>query len=206
MTNFSRCNMRHGKAYAFFMASVALIAIAPASYAETAAPAVDTAGNGNLDVVVVGSGETRSVSTLVPSNLDALPPGTSIQKALNMLPGVSAQSIDALGVNEQSLSLQVRGFSTTHLGYTLDGMPLGDGAYNNCNGLKINQTIGSEKTARTFIRFDTGEYQGLSAYVSDPCKRQIWGDATIRVQKACRYRPMDIDCSSSCKAPLSKTA
>ncbi|WP_341897001.1 TonB-dependent receptor [Sphingobium sp. YR657] len=223
MTNFSRRNMRHGKAYAFFMASVALVAIAPASYAETAAtaaPALDTAGNGNVDIVVVGSGETRSVSTLVPSNLDALPPGTSIQKALNMLPGVSAQSIDALGVNEQSLSLQVRGFSTTHLGYTLDGMPLGDGAYNNYNGLtisralisenlgradlatgiaglaiastsnlggaviytssdpskdlglKVSQTIGSEKTARTFVRFDTGEYQGLSAYVSGHHSRQ----------------------------------
>ena len=88
-----------------------------------------TAGPDQVDeIVVIGTGETRSVSTLVPSNLEMLPPGTSIQKALNILPGVMSQSIDALGVNEQSLSLQVRGFSTTHLGYSLDGMPLGDGA------------------------------------------------------------------------------
>jgi iron complex outermembrane receptor protein len=79
-------------------------------------------------VVVVGSGQTRSVSTLLPSNLTAQPPGASVQKSLNILPGVSAQSIDPLGVNEQSMTLQVRGFSTTHLGYTLDGMPLGGGA------------------------------------------------------------------------------
>ena len=165
-------------------------------------------------VVVVGSGQTRSVSTLLPSNLDVLPPGTSVQKALNFLPGVMAQSIDALGLNEQSLSLQVRGFSTTHLGYTLDGMPLGDGAYNNYNGLTISralisenlgqadlatgiaglsipstsnlggaliytssnpkkafgvsasQTFGSEDTSRTFLRVDTGEHGGFSAYVS----------------------------------------
>jgi iron complex outermembrane receptor protein len=77
-----------------------------------------------------------------------LPPGTSIQKALNFLPGVSAQSIDALGVNEQSLSLQVRGFNTTHLGYTLDGMPLGDGAYNNYNGLTISRALISENLGR----------------------------------------------------------
>lgn len=77
------------------------------------------------EIVVVGSGQTRSVSTLTPANLETLPPGTSVQKALNFLPGVSAQSIDALGVNEQSLTLQVRGFNTTHLGYTLDGVPLG---------------------------------------------------------------------------------
>lgn len=166
------------------------------------------------EIVVVGSGETRSVSTLLPQNLDVLPPGTSIQKALNVLPGVMAQSIDALGVNEQSLSLQVRGFNTTHLGYSLDGMPLGDGAYNNYNGLTISralisenlgradlatgiaglsipstsnlggamiytssnprqemggsasQTVGSENSLRTFLRFDTGEHSGFSAYVS----------------------------------------
>jgi iron complex outermembrane receptor protein len=179
------------------------------------APPVNAAdGSGAGDIVVIGSGQTRSVSTLLPANLDALPPGTSVQKALNFLPGVSAQSIDALGVNEQSMSLQVRGFSSTHLGYTLDGMPLGDGAYNNYNGLTINralisenlaradlatgiaglgipstsnlggavtyvssdphkdmglafsQTFGSDDGARTFVRLDTGEHGGFSAYLS----------------------------------------
>ena len=81
-------------------------------------------------------------------NLAVQPPGTSVQKALNILPGVMAQSIDALGVNEQSLTLQVRGFSTTHLGYTLDGMPLGDGAYNNYNGLTISRALISENLGR----------------------------------------------------------
>ncbi|MDC7683001.1 TonB-dependent receptor [Asticcacaulis sp. BYS171W] len=166
------------------------------------------------EIVVVGKGQTRSVSTLLPANLDVVPPGTSVQKALNYLPGVMAQSIDALGTNEQSLSLQVRGFNTTHLGYSLDGVPLGDGAYNNYNGLTISralisenlgradlatgiaglslpstsnlggaliytssnphkelgvsasQTFGSEDSARTFLRFDTGEYNGFSAYLS----------------------------------------
>ncbi len=130
------------------------------------------------------------------------------------MPGVNAQSIDALGVNEQSLSISVRGFNTTRLGYTLDGMPLGDGAYNNYNGLtisraliaenlgradlsmasatwasprpatsagaityvtsdprrelglKASQSLGSDSTQRTFLRVDTGEHAGFSAYVS----------------------------------------
>ncbi|MES2290741.1 MAG: TonB-dependent receptor [Pseudomonadota bacterium] len=186
-------------------------AATPAHAADAPATAGNTEGD---DIVVIGSGETRSVQTLLPSNLDVLPPGTSVQKALNFLPGVSAQSIDALGTNEQSLSLQVRGFNTTHLGYTLDGMPLGDGAYNNYNGLTISralisenlaradlatgiaglaiastsnlggaliytssdpkkdpaitasQTIGSENSLRTFVRFDTGEHDGFSAYLS----------------------------------------
>lgn len=165
-------------------------------------------------VVVIGTGQTRSVSTLLPQNQVQLPPGTSVQKSLNILPGVSAQSIDALGVNEQSLTLQVRGFSTTHLGYTLDGMPLGDGAYNNYNGLTISralisenlgradlatgiaglsiastsnlggaviyttstpkeefaavgsQTFGTNDSRRSFVRVDTGDINGFSAYLS----------------------------------------
>lgn len=190
--------------------------------ADTPAPkAADAAENTELDaVVIVGTGATRSVNTLTPQSLEVLPPGTSVQKALNFLPGVNAQSIDALGVNEQSLSLQVRGFNTTHLGYSLDGMPLGDGAYNNYNGLTIsralisenlgradlatgiaglsipstsnlggallytsaepkkemgfaiNGTIGSEDTRRTFMRFDIGEHDGFSGYVSGQYSEQ----------------------------------
>lgn len=184
------------------------------------APAAPADSNEVDQIVVIGSGQTRSVSTLLPESLEVLPPGSSIQKALNFLPGVSAQSIDALGVNEQSLSLQVRGFNTTHLGYTLDGMPLGDGAYNNYNGLTIsralisenlgradlatgiaglgiastsnlggaliytssdphkdfgvsaNGTLGSEDSARTFLRIDSGEHGGLSAYLSGQYSQQ----------------------------------
>lgn len=196
---------------------IASVAVSAQANAQDVTP-VEEGESG--DIVVIGSGETRSVSTLLPSNLEVLPPGTSVQKALNFLPGVSAQSIDALGVNEQSLSLQVRGFSTTHLGYTLDGMPLGDGAYNNYNGLTISralisenlgradlatgiaglgipstsnlggaltyfssdpkqqfgltasQTVGSEDSLRSFVRVDTGEHGGFSAYLSGQYSEQ----------------------------------
>jgi len=112
----------------------------PTPVADADAPAEAPAP----EIVVVGSGQSRSVSTLTPSGLDVLPPGTSLQKSLNFLPGVMAQSIDALGLNEQSMTLQIRGFSTTHLGYTLDGMPLGDGSYNNYNGLSISRALISD--------------------------------------------------------------
>lgn len=150
----------------------------PPTKATDAAPG-EADANPAPDIVVIGSGETRSVSTLLPANLDALPPGTSVQKALNLLPGVSAQSIDALGVNEQSLSLQVRGFSTTHLGYTLDGMPLGDGAYNNYNGLTISRALISENLGRADLATgiaglgipSTSNLGGAVTYVSsDPHK------------------------------------
>jgi iron complex outermembrane receptor protein len=129
--------------------SASVLAIAACLSCATQAQAADAAAGNEVDaIVVVGSGQTRTVTTLTPQNLEVLPPGASVQKALNVLPGVSAQAIDALGLNEQSLSLQVRGFNTTHLGYTLDGVPLGDGAYNNYNGLTISRALISDNLAR----------------------------------------------------------
>ncbi len=130
--------------------AAALAATACFTFVAQAADAQSAATDGSdvESVVVIGSGQSRSVSTLLPSNLTVQPPGTSVQKLLNILPGVMAQSVDPLGVNEQSLTLQVRGFSTTHLGYTLDGMPLGDGAYNNYNGLTISRALISENLGR----------------------------------------------------------
>ncbi len=58
-----------------------------AAQAEAAeAPSAATDSNEVESITVIGSGETRSVSTLLPSNLDVLPPGASVQKSLNFLP------------------------------------------------------------------------------------------------------------------------
>lgn len=51
-------------------------------------------------VSVIGQGETRQVQRIVPEDQKVLPPGTSPQKILNRLPGVSVQSNDAFGANE----------------------------------------------------------------------------------------------------------
>src|ERR1700744_1455541 len=120
----------------------------PPLEAARAQEAQDASATQIESVVVVGSGETRSVSPLLPHSLETLRPRPSRQKSLNNRPGVMAQSIDALVLNEQSMTLQVRGFSTTHLGYTLDGMPLGDNAYNNYNGLTISRALISDDLGR----------------------------------------------------------
>nr|WP_254063245.1 TonB-dependent receptor [Rhodanobacter sp. L36] len=117
---------------------------------DTTTPATTSAGDASSTskdakdlaaVSVVGSGESRQVQRVTPKSLAVLPPGTSLQKVLNYLPGVNAQSVDAMGLNEQSMTMSLRGFSSTQLGYTLDGMPLGDSSYNNYNGLSISRAL-----------------------------------------------------------------
>ncbi|KAG1321195.1 hypothetical protein G6F63_013899 [Rhizopus arrhizus] len=101
-----------------------------------------------LDTVsVIGQGETRQVQRITAVDKQVLPPGTSGQKILDRLPGVSVQSNDAFGANEESQTISLRGFDKSRLGYTLDGIPLGDNSYGNYNGLSIARAIIAENLA-----------------------------------------------------------
>lgn len=174
------------------LAAALSIALAPAAWAQDAAPTSSTPSATTLDAVsVIGSGEARQVQRITRENLDILPPGTSLQKTLNLLPGVNAQSADALGTNEQSMTLSLRGFNSTRLGYTLDGVPLGDGAYNNYNGLTINRALISENMAGAELAVgigslgtpSTSNLGGTISYTSDRPAQEL-GPAWCRPSAA----------------------
>jgi iron complex outermembrane receptor protein len=130
--------MKHARS-ALFLALAAAVAFQ--AHAEDAPPPKTQ----DLEAVsVIGQGETRQVQRIVPEDQKVLPPGTSPQKILNRLPGVNVESNDAFGANEESQSITLRGFNTTRLGYTLDGLPLGDNAYGNYNGLNISRALIAE--------------------------------------------------------------
>lgn len=190
------------------------IAVALVPLVASANP--DAASNAAvLDAVnVVGTGETRQVQELGREELARQPAGTSALKLLGKLPGVHFTSADPWGNYEWSTRLNIRGFNQNQLGFTLDGIPLGDMSYGNHNGLHISraliaenlgfaevsqgsgaldtasssnlggtvrfasrgpqaergatlaQTVGSDDTLRTFARYDTGDLDGFSAFLS----------------------------------------
>ena len=109
---------------------------------DLSAQAADTATVN--EIVVLGRGATRQVQTLSRADIEVLAPATSPIKALEKLPSVNFQSADPLGVNEYSTSISVRSFGQTQLGYTLDGMPLGNMSYGSFNGLHISRAAISE--------------------------------------------------------------
>ncbi|MGV7209131.1 TonB-dependent receptor [Oxalobacteraceae bacterium A2-2] len=200
---------------------------APGAAAPVAAavPAADTAAAdgseaaaaaaGPIATVEVATRKSRSSVELGKTEMQKILPGINPLKALQTLPGVSFQTADPWGNNEQNLSLFIHGFSGQQLGYTLDGVPLGDQQYGNYNGLSpqraitsenvgsvilssgagdlatastsnlggtietfssnplpnrnlaVQQTVGSHKTSRTYLRYDTGSFgDGNSAYIS----------------------------------------
>ncbi|CDG82006.1 TonB-dependent receptor [Janthinobacterium agaricidamnosum] len=203
-------------------AQTAVAAAVAAAASDMAAPMADAAASSSgavdatpIATVEVSSNKTRSSVALNKAEIQKILPGTNPLKALETLPGVAFQTADPWGNNEQNLSLFVHGFSGQQLGYTMDGVPLGDQQYGNYNGLSpqravisenvssvvlssgagdlatastsnlggtietyssdplarqggsIQQTVGSHKTSRTFLRYDSGVFgEGNSAYIS----------------------------------------
>ncbi|GAA0724771.1 TonB-dependent receptor [Dokdonella soli] len=121
--------------------------VAPADPADAAASA---APNETLDTIsVVGQGETRQVQRVSQGDSTVLPPGASPLKVLDKLPGVHFESADPFGNYEWSTRISLRGFNQYRLGFTLDGIPLGDMSYGNNNGLHISRALIAENLGGT---------------------------------------------------------
>ncbi|MEY4619263.1 MAG: hypothetical protein RIS65_435 [Pseudomonadota bacterium] len=127
---------------------------APAMAQQSNAPT--TADSEEAEIVVFGQGETRQVQEVSSKELLILAPGTSPLKAIEKLPSVNFQSADPFGTYEWSSRVSIRGFNQNQLGYTLDGIPLGDSSYGNNNGLHIGRAIISENIGVTRVSQGSG--------------------------------------------------
>lgn len=147
-----------------------------------------TTGAGDEDeIVVVGQGQTRQVQELGQSDIAVLTPGTSPLKAIEKLPGVNFQAADPFGAYEWAQRVSIRGFNQNQLGFTLDGIPLGDASYGNVNGLHISRAIISENIAQTLVSQGSGSIAtqatnnlgGTIEFVSADPARDFGLDASI---------------------------
>ena len=73
------------------------------------------------------------------------------------------QSADPYGSYEWSTRITVRGFNQNRMGFTLDGVPLGDMTYGNHNGLHISRAIPTELVDSVTLSQGTGSLATASA-------------------------------------------
>lgn len=163
-------------------AAPAAVAAADAATAPGAGvanvPAADApVTDGPMASVEIASRKTRSSVAMNKNDIQKLLPGINPLKALQNLPGVSFQTADPWGNNEQNLSLFVHGFGGQQLGYTLDGVPLGDQQYGNYNGLSPQRAVISENVRSVVLSSGAGDLGTASTsnlggtietYSSDP--------------------------------------
>jgi len=158
MTYQFRNRLRAGAAS---IAALAVLAATPA-FAEEAA--VDAAADGGdvEEIVVLGQGQARQVQELGAADIALEVSGISPLKAIDKLPGVNFQAADPFGAYEWSARISIRGFSQNQLGFTLDGVPLGDMNYGNHNGLHISRAIISENVGRVEVAQGAGSLAAAS--------------------------------------------
>jgi len=151
----ARTNLR---ATLFLATALGALASRGAVWAQPAAPAAadSDASSAVTEVVVTAAKTTRSSVTIGGEETQKLLPGVSPLKAIESLPGVVFETADPWGNNEQNEALFVHGFSTQQLGYTMDGVPLGDQQYGNYNGLSPSRALSSENVDRVVLSSGAG--------------------------------------------------
>lgn len=107
--------------------------------------------------VLIQAQKSRSGFKLGERALQSQLPGMNPLKAIHQLPGVNFQSADPWGNNEQNFSLFIHGFNSQQLGYTLDGVPLGDQQYGNYNGLSPQRAVISENLRSVLLSAGAGD-------------------------------------------------
>lgn len=144
----------------------------PADAAEGGSPIADES-----NIIVTGAKATRSATAITSFEMQKILPGVSPLKAIQTLPGVMYVTADPWGNNEQNASLFIHGFSAGQLGYTLDGVPLGDQNYGNYNGLSPQRAIISENVGSVVVATGAAELGlastsnlggGVETFSSDP--------------------------------------
>lgn len=155
MTSKFRNRLRTGAAL------MVAFAATPVFATETA---VDAAVDGGdvAEIVVLGQGQARQVQEIGAADIALEVAGISPLKAIDKLPGVNFQSADPFGTYEWSSRISIRGFSQQQLGFTLDGVPLGDMSYGNHNGLHISRAIISENVGRVEVAQGAGSLSAAS--------------------------------------------
>jgi iron complex outermembrane receptor protein len=107
-------------------------------------------------IVVTATRATRSSVDLGNAEIQAQLPGMNPLKAIETLPGVVFTTADPWGANEQNQNLFIHGFNAQQLGYTMDGVPLGDGSYGEWNGLGVSRAVISEIVSRVNLATGAG--------------------------------------------------
>lgn len=143
------------------VASIGLLAHAGSARAETIPAETDTldpaaSEPGDNTIVVYGTGETRQVQEVQAEDVTVLLPGTSVIRAIEKLPSVNIQAADPFGNYEWSARVTIRSFNQNQLGFTFDGIPLGDMSYGNHNGLHISRATSPENVGSVSVSQGAG--------------------------------------------------
>ncbi|CAM3158330.1 Outer membrane receptor proteins, mostly Fe transport [Sphingomonas antarctica] len=130
---------------------------APESEAAAAPAAAPADVADDVSTIIVTGTQARTSVELPGTEIQKILPGISPLKAIQTLPGVLYITADPWGYNEQNAQIFIHGFAANQLGYTMDGIPLGDQSYGNYNGLSPQRAVISENVGRVVVSTGAGD-------------------------------------------------
>ena len=139
------------------LAALAIAACSAPAWADEAADAAAIDKSVTTETIIVTAKATRSATAIPQSEIQKILPGVSPLKAIQTLPGVLYITADPWGNNEQNAQIFIHGFNFQQLGYTMDGIPLGDQNYGNYNGLSPQRAVISENVGRVVVTTGAGD-------------------------------------------------
>lgn len=137
-----------------------LLTLAIAAVVSGQAIAQEGLSDGELEEITVtaraqllGFGESHANNTIDLETIQSQSPTSDVLNFINRLPGVNVTQGDAIGGNDWSTRIYIRGMSnstdTAQIGYMIDGMPNGDSVYG--GGQKPNRYVDSENVAQVNV-------------------------------------------------------
>lgn len=135
--------------------------------------------------VVTRRASHGSNEIMTARDIEKFVPGTNPLKVIAQQPGVLLTAADPMGQDSWATQLYVRGFFQDQIGFTLDGIPLGELTYRNYNGLGINQAISPDNISRMDVS------QGAGA-VDTPSTNNLGGAISFVSMDPTRKRQIDI--------------
>ena len=155
-----RSGARVARAMLMLGAGSAAMWVATPAFARDEDAAAATTDQPPIDpgqTIIVTAKATRSATAIPGTEIQKILPGVSPLKAIQTLPGVLYITADPWGNNEQNAQIFIHGFNYQQLGYTMDGIPLGDQNYGNYNGLSPQRAVISENVGRIVVTTGAGD-------------------------------------------------
>jgi len=152
--------MSIAKTSCFACAGLSAVAALPSLLAQPAPAAADPATK--MDAFVVQSVAAATANTVADKQQISLQPAAaSVINVIKYLPGVSLSQGDAIGGDDWSTRINIRGFTEGQLGFTVDGVTTGYTAYG--GGAKPNRYVDIENFSRVVVSEGATEISSASA-------------------------------------------
>ncbi|WP_262690641.1 TonB-dependent receptor [Kordiimonas aestuarii] len=181
------------------LGATSLLVLATTAQAQEASTSADTENMDFEEIIVSAQKTTFANNATDTTMLDQEPDAASVLSVIDNLPGIFVSEGGALGSDDWSTTLSIRGFTVSlseqQVGMTIDGLPNGNSNYG--GGAKANRYIDSENLYRAEVSQGTADiaspsHEALGGTInfvtSAPYEEQrFWAGLSIGENNSQRY-------------------